>query len=265
MERKIQLDRFRQKASSHLGKKLQASTEISLISKTESELGISVPPKLISLHPYPQDRYVWDFGPKMDHLFAMPISKLSVAAYRELCQEIGVSIIAKPSRRVGSSFLHTLYPKHRRANSPLQHLNRLDVGDSSSSTNSLIQEENGKLKKEGEDLKEEVEHHSHIRQQSEKKLKRLEEKYATAERDAKRLREENTQLESKIGSLAKRINNSDARAREAMLALQKSIARSHEQDMDQAGLPNYDSEFGRSCEDLADSGSNQTPNCILIK
>lgn len=40
------------------------------------------------------DPYIWHYGPGQHHLFGKQLSKHNIGAYRELCREVGRSIVA---------------------------------------------------------------------------------------------------------------------------------------------------------------------------
>lgn len=64
------------------------------MSGSESRLGLTIDPTLVRLQPDVDEGYSWAYVPEKSHLFAKPLSKLSVGAYMELYREVGTSFEA---------------------------------------------------------------------------------------------------------------------------------------------------------------------------
>ncbi len=59
-----------------------------------TKLGISVEPAEVRLITSADDPYNWRILPEKQYLFKKHLSKHSIGAYRELCQEVGISFEA---------------------------------------------------------------------------------------------------------------------------------------------------------------------------
>lgn len=64
-----------------------------LIGRLGKHLKLLIDPKEVRLLPRPTDPYLWQYLPERGHLFTKQLSKHNIGAFREICRELGSSII----------------------------------------------------------------------------------------------------------------------------------------------------------------------------
>jgi len=74
----------------------------------ESTVGILIEPSEVRLITGPDDPYAWTMLPGKEYLFKKHLSKHSLEAYMELCQEVGVSFEAVPAKVDGPIALYRM-------------------------------------------------------------------------------------------------------------------------------------------------------------
>ena len=88
-------EKCRQKLSKHICTIPPSSGEYQVLTKSEvTNLGISIEPAEVRLITRAGDPYTWRILPEKQYLFEKHLSKHSIGAYRELCQEVGISFEA---------------------------------------------------------------------------------------------------------------------------------------------------------------------------
>ncbi|KAI1330380.1 hypothetical protein F5Y16DRAFT_396346 [Xylariaceae sp. FL0255] len=94
----------------------------------EARLGLNLDPSQVRLHTTRDDGYCWKALPEAQRLFSKNLSDHSIGAYKELCDNVGVTfeavpaVLSSPQNRLGHSIFSALHPEPRSFTSQVSEL-----------------------------------------------------------------------------------------------------------------------------------------------